>query len=183
MAWTAPMTAVANNVFTAADFNTYVRDNLLETMPAKATEAGQYFVSDGPHSLVARKIGYSTLTSSTPQIIANPSDWVDITGGTVTITTGSEALVHCVASLEQDDTDVAGILSIRVSGATTLTADDHRCRVIWDNATANNQARMGSWGRLASLNPGSNVFRLVATTGSTTTVSVSRAQLIVIPLS
>lgn len=44
MAWTTPMTAVANEIFTAAQYNTYVRDNLLETAPAKATVSSQYFL-------------------------------------------------------------------------------------------------------------------------------------------
>lgn len=39
MAWTAPMTASANGTLTAAQFNTHVRDNLLETETAKATAA------------------------------------------------------------------------------------------------------------------------------------------------
>lgn len=36
MAWTVPMTAIAGELWTASDFNVHVRDNLNETMPAKA---------------------------------------------------------------------------------------------------------------------------------------------------
>lgn len=39
MAWTTPMTAVANAVWTAAQFNSDIRDNLNETGPAKATSS------------------------------------------------------------------------------------------------------------------------------------------------
>lgn len=39
MAWTAPLTAALNGTLTAAQFNTHVRDNLLETEAAKATAA------------------------------------------------------------------------------------------------------------------------------------------------
>src|SRR5690606_12967068 len=44
MAWSAPMTAVSGSVFTAAQFNQFVRDNLNETAPARATTAGAHFV-------------------------------------------------------------------------------------------------------------------------------------------
>lgn len=181
MAWTAPMTAVANNVFTAADFNTYVRDNLLETMPAKATEAGQYFVSDGPHSLVARKP--KSASTSSAQNITGGIGWVDVTGASVTVTTGDVALVHFAARMEMDATDRAGQCSVRVSGASTLTPDDHTSRIIWDSVNAGQNSRQGSWGRLVGLTPGSNTFHLVGVTASGVTLNVSHAHLIVIPLS
>ena len=55
MAWSAPMTAVANSTFTAAQFNQYVRDNLNETAPALATAAGSYFAADGINSIAERR--------------------------------------------------------------------------------------------------------------------------------
>ncbi len=45
MAWTAPITFTSGSVLTAAQLNTYLRDNLNETAPAKFTAAGQLFVS------------------------------------------------------------------------------------------------------------------------------------------
>ena len=54
MAWSAPMTAVANTVFTAAQFNQHVRDNLNETAPAKATASGGYFVATGVNAIAQR---------------------------------------------------------------------------------------------------------------------------------
>lgn len=70
MAWTAPMTAVDGTAFTAAQFNANVRDNLLETMPAKALTVGDYFVSTGNNSIAARRpidsfIGTAQTTAST----------------------------------------------------------------------------------------------------------------------
>ena len=65
MAWTAPMTAVANAVFTAAQFNTHVRDNLLETAPAKATTTGGYFVATGTNTIVQRVASVASNASST----------------------------------------------------------------------------------------------------------------------
>jgi hypothetical protein len=53
MAWTAPGTAVGNTLLTAAFWNTHVRDNLLETAPAKATAAGQLFQATAPNAIAA----------------------------------------------------------------------------------------------------------------------------------
>jgi hypothetical protein len=45
------MTAVTNATFTAAQFNTHVRDNLLETAPAKATAADRFILTDGANAV------------------------------------------------------------------------------------------------------------------------------------
>lgn len=60
MAWTTPMTAVANEVFTAAQYNTYVRDNLLETAPGIAQFPSQYFYKLGDQ-LYANTFGSSNV--------------------------------------------------------------------------------------------------------------------------
>lgn len=66
MAWSTPMTAVANAVFTAAEYNTYVRDNLLETAPAKASGAvgtSQYFLSTAD-GLITNVAGSNLINTS-----------------------------------------------------------------------------------------------------------------------
>ena len=86
------MTAVSNTVFTAAQFNTHVRDNLNETAPAKATTAGTMFIASGANSIVERVPSTAAVTTS------------ESTGGTgygnlatpgpaVTVTTGTKAIV------------------------------------------------------------------------------------------
>lgn len=53
MTWTTPMTAVANALLTASQFNVHVRDNLLETEAARATASvgstRQVWMADGPN--------------------------------------------------------------------------------------------------------------------------------------
>lgn len=187
MSWSTPMTAVANDIFTAADFNTYVRDNLKETMPALATAAGQYFVSDGPHSLVARTPVANTPTTSPQNISGTTSytDYDDITGASVTATTGTEALVHISAYMSQSTADNAGIVSYRVSGASDLNAEDHPNRIVWDGVNTDQPTRMGSWGRISILTPGSNTFRMGGrvAVGGGTTLTVNYCHIIVVPLS
>lgn len=66
MVWTSPMTAVANEIWTAAQYNTYVRDNLLETAPAKATTGniGAVFFNDTGNHIVERPFVTNYLTTS-----------------------------------------------------------------------------------------------------------------------
>lgn len=47
------MTAVANAALTAAQWNTHVRDNLMETLPAKVNAARQIGLSTGPNAIKA----------------------------------------------------------------------------------------------------------------------------------
>lgn len=51
MSWTAPRTWVTSEVISAAIMNTHVRDNLLETAPAKASAAGQMVFSTAANAI------------------------------------------------------------------------------------------------------------------------------------
>ena len=51
MAWTSPRTWVALEVLTAALLNTHLRDNLLETAPAKVTTQGDTVYATGSSAL------------------------------------------------------------------------------------------------------------------------------------
>lgn len=180
MAWTTPMTAVANSVFTAAQFNTYVRDNLNETMVAKATAAGQYFVSDGNHSVAPR-----TPSSSTNNTLGSftSTSWTNIGNTLSSVTTGTEALVHISCWLRQSTADAVGTISYAVSGATTLSPDDHNNRINWDGVNTVQQTRMGSWSFHKNLVAGSNTFTMQGTTAiAGTTLTYNRSHIIVIPI-
>lgn len=68
MAWTAPRTWTTGEVVTASHMNTHVRDNLLETAPAKATTAGDLFVGTGANALKRLGIG-----AARKAVAANPT--------------------------------------------------------------------------------------------------------------
>ena len=51
MAWTAPMTWVAGSTVTSALLNTHLRDNLLESGPAKVTAGGDTLYATGANAL------------------------------------------------------------------------------------------------------------------------------------
>lgn len=57
MAWTTPRTYTTGELVTAAILNTHVRDNLLETAPAKVTTAGDIIVATGANGIKRLGIG------------------------------------------------------------------------------------------------------------------------------
>lgn len=57
MAWTTPRTYTTGELVTAAILNTHVRDNLLETAPAKITNIGDLLVGAGLNSLKSLALG------------------------------------------------------------------------------------------------------------------------------
>lgn len=125
MAWTAPMTAVAGAVFTAAQFNTFVRDNMAETAPAKALTSSGYFVTSDTNQISERRItqafvGASESTSSTTY------DDLPTIGPSVTVTTGIGALVCVSGRIGPNSTSNASVkMSWEVSGASVIAATDN----------------------------------------------------------
>lgn len=159
MAWSTPMTAVANSTFTAAQFNQYVRDNLNETAPAKATTSGGYFVADGVNSIAERfATGNTDLNTGT----TTSTTFTDLTGAaigpTVTVTTGTMALVFIHGQMGNSGTGSAR-MAYDVSGATTIAAADNRGNAVFGVAgvTIATGTAVLHFGGVA-LTPGSNTF-------------------------
>lgn len=157
MAWSAPMTAVANTVFSAAQFNQYVRDNLNETAPAKATGTSGYFVGTGVNAIAERRaitsleLGTGTTTSTTYTNLDAPAN----VGPTTTVTTGTAALIIVRCSLENSGAGSAR-MGYDISGATSVAATDNRGIHLFGSAGVNLGASDVSL--RTSLTPGSNTF-------------------------
>jgi hypothetical protein len=64
------MTAVSGAALTAAQWNTHVRDNLLETGPAKVSASNQFLISSGPNSLQAVSLQRPAQDVSTADLFA-----------------------------------------------------------------------------------------------------------------
>lgn len=180
MVWSAPMTAVANSTFTAAQFNQYVRDNLNETAPAKATSAGSYFVADGVNSIAERfpdsaaVLTSETTTSTTYTNLTTP-------GPSVTVETGPMAIVIVHGSMENSGAGSAR-MAYTVSGDTSLAAADNRGCGIFGSAGVNathSAVALHSGG--TALTPGSNTFTAVYRVSTGTGTFLSR-RIVVIPL-
>lgn len=132
MSWTAPMTAIAGSVFTASQFNTFVRDNLLECPAAKATTPGSYFAVTDTHQL-SERLGQSiAITSLSCQTTSTSyTDSIEVVaGGTsqgpaLTLTTNKCALVFISASLQNNSVS-SSRMAYEVSGASSLSPADNR---------------------------------------------------------
>lgn len=179
MAWTAPMTAVANTAFTAAQFNTYIRDNLLETAPAKASGEGSYFVGNGANTLIERYWG------TDPQLAegsTSSSSYTDLSGSfgpTVTAATSSRALVILTGRMRNNTTSEYAAMSFAVSGDSSIAASDDNC-LSFENSAANTDSQASVVIPLNTLTPGSNTFTTkYRSTGGTATFE--RRRITVLP--
>lgn len=157
MAWTAPMTAVANTVFTAAQFNTHIRDNLAETAPAKATAAGRIFVTTGANSIAERPLETAAISTSQTTTSVTYADLGTI-GPSVTITTGPAAIVWCSSFLQNNTSGASSHVSFDVTGATAIAASD--VEAIRFNASAVNDFMRAGITSKVVLTPGSNTFTM-----------------------
>lgn len=177
------MTAVAGSVFTAAQFNQMIRDNLNETAPAKATQAGEYFVADGANSITPRQItgatdlNQGTTTSTSFTDLDGPA----AVGPSVTLTTGSQALVFYHAQCLNSGAGSARA-SVEVSGASTIATADNRSIAtfgIADNGLG--ASTVVHYAAGLALTPGSNTFTMKYRVSSGTGTFDDR-RLIVMPL-
>lgn len=151
------MTATANSAFTAAQFNTHVRDNLLETAPAKATTSGSLFVGTGSNSIAERVVGLdvvSTEESTTSSTFVNLST----PGPMITLTTGASAIVFIGARAWNSTATGINTMGIAVSGSSTIAATDADAYIVRSNAA--NQFMRAHAAVLfeGTLTPGSNTF-------------------------
>lgn len=180
MAWTTPVTFASGQGLGAEDLNIYLRDNLSETEPAKAVQAGGWFVASDVNQVEERRVHqqlvrYTASTTST--------SFVDLTGTfgpQVTVKTGTTALIIVCAQLWNTTAGGTTLMSHAVTGVSDLAASDSFALLL-EPASAG-QALSGSyWVLREDLTPGLNTFtakyRVVAGTGS-----FMRRRVMVIPL-
>ena len=178
------MTAVAGGVFTAADFNTFVRDNLNETAVAKATTAGRIFVSTGLNELAERVPASDTNNTLSITTSTSYGDLNASSGPVVTARTGSSALVFWSARVTSDTAGQVFYVSPYVSGASTVAASDNWA-FAHEIAAANDVYRSGAQYMFTGLTPGVNNFGLQYKVGNGTGTfvnSVNLRHIFVIPL-
>jgi hypothetical protein len=172
------MTAIAGSVFTAAQFNATIRDNLAETAPAKATSPGSYFAVSDTNQITQRTPATATLNVSES---TTSTSFVDLTtlGPQVTVNTGSSALILITAEINNNTASQAGRIGITISGATSETPDG--TTVLRQETNGTSEFNRCTMARLhTALTPGSNTFRMVyAATGGT--ASFNFRNIIVMP--
>lgn len=175
MAWTSPMTFVANSVLTAAQLNTHLRDNLLETAPAKATVSGSLFVGAGANQIVERAIVSDYVAASQSTTSTTYTDLTTV-GPQVTVTTGAQALIFLYGSAINTGVG-ASLISIDITGASTISAVDNDSV----GSSAATGFRATSVYMQTGLTPGSNTFTAKYRVGSGTGTFQDR-RLTILPL-
>ena len=168
MAWSVPLTAVANATLTAAQWNASVRDNLLMTAPALATAAGNFFVSTGANSL-AQRIPVSD-TVNTQQTTTSTSYVALTTAGPTCASVVSDirVMLFMTAQMNNSGANNESIAAAAISGATTAAADDNT-GVDNQSASANSDvtcARIVRHTVTAGTNTFTMQYRVTAGTGA-----------------
>lgn len=171
------MTAVSNSVFTASQFNTFVRDNFNETAPAKATTSGAHFAVSSTNE-ISERIS-ETASVLTPETTTSTT-YTDLTtvGPTVTVETGPAAIVTVHGAIDNSGAG-SSRMSYDISGASTIAGADNRGIGVYGVAGA---------GIVASctvlhtdLTPGTNTFTAKYRVASGTGTFNSR-RIVVFPL-
>lgn len=122
MAWGTPLTAVANAALTAAQWNASVRDNLLETAPAKSTTAGGLYVGTGtPGSIAERVPALGTVFTSETTTSTSFADLATV-GPAVTVTASGWMLVMVSGSLSNNTVNASSYISYEMTGAHSSSA-------------------------------------------------------------
>lgn len=155
MAWTAPMTATTGVVFTAAQFNTHIRDNLLMTAPAVATGAGRIIATTGSKSVTERDptVGYIGDDEDTASTSYGNLATV---GPTVTVTTGPKVFVILGSYQSNTNAGLGSRMSVAVSGATTTAATDSDS--FYSESGNADDGFKGSYSTILTTTSGVNVF-------------------------
>ena len=156
------MTASSGSVFTAAQFNSSVRDNL--NAGNVVTQSGQVVVSTGANAVTARQPASAAFARSETTASASFTD-LATPGPALTAVTGGQAIVIISAQIDNTSSSAAGSASYAVSGATTVAASN-AVRIARDGLNANNPARFSSVSMQAALNAGSNTFTMKYVAGS-----------------
>lgn len=181
MAWSTPLTAVSNSTLTAAQWNASVRDNLLQTVPALASAAGQVPVGTGTNAIAMRTpTGAGVVT--TEGTASTTFTALTTAGPAVTVNTGTKAIVIVSSGLTQSLAGGFCNASFAISGATSLAASANNS-VVGYRPQATSTQQQSSVTSMPVLTPGSNTFTMQYNAGAGGgTASFFQRQITVFPL-
>ncbi|MER5252885.1 hypothetical protein [Streptomyces sp. NPDC002855] len=166
---------MATQTLKAADLNTYLRDNLLELAPAKATTEGGYFVSTGVNTIAERVPETATVLTQESTTSTSYTNLATV-GPSVTVTTGTRALVFTHCQLFNTTADTAVFASWAMTGATTRSAFD-----VTAISLDGPNCQVGDMDLLTDLTPGSTTFTMKYRVAAGTGFFLNR-KIIVMPL-
>lgn len=187
MAYTTPLTAVALSPLTAAQWNASVRDNFLETGPAKATAAGRLLVTTAAGAIaervpqVQRIVGGGQSTT-----LATFTDLTTVGPTCANVLTGTAAIYIVSAFIQNNSAGQGGYMGVAVSGASSIAADSNRALRIMSGAIGENskQSYAGMFFPASGngLTAGANTFQAKYSVVATGQATFDERELIIIPL-
>lgn len=169
------MTATENTIWTSAQWNTHVRDNLNETQVAKATAAARYIVTNGNNTLAERVPSHAVVSTSQTTTSTSYTN-LATTGPAVTVTTGTKALVFARCRFDSSNSNSV-YASYAISGATTTAASD-----TWAVRSNDTTLLTACSVKLHTVNAGSNTFTMQYKALSTATGTFADRRITVLPL-
>ncbi len=150
MAWVAPRTWVTAEVVSASLLNTHVRDNLLETAPAKAAAAGDLVYATGANAIAVLSLG-----TKGQHVVTNDAETAPAWSSGVDIIDRDMSQQESVSSTSLDvmytHSVPADILGLTGGLRLTMAGD------MLDNANANLRLRV-KFGATTVLDSGDNGF-------------------------
>jgi len=129
MVWTAPMTAIAGDIFKASQFNTHVRDNLLETeMGLPVTGDDYFFVTTGVNSISA-SIPTLSLVATSQTTTSTTYTNLTTVGPTINdLNVNNKVLISVGADMVNNTSGERCRMSVEYSNdGTTVSATDTMC--------------------------------------------------------
>lgn len=157
MAWTAPRTWVSTEIITASIMNTHVRDNLLETAPAKATAAG-LVLATAANSIVVRPPSSASVTALETTASTGYTN-IGTDGPAVSIPTGSDVFIAISARVSSTTAGALPSFAYAIAGATAISADVTRSYQA--EISNSNDVYMGTFAiTQGTLTPGTNTFQM-----------------------
>lgn len=178
MAWSTPLTAVANATLTAAQWNASVRDNLNVTPAALATTPGSIFVVTAANT-IAERTPQTALVGGSDSVTSTSYANTTTPGPSVTATTSTKALLAVSGHMTNSSGGNSVYMSIETSGATAISAADTWALEQRDSST-NGNINASRLHLETALTSGSNTFNIkYRVSGGTGTVQ--RRHITVIP--
>lgn len=172
MAWTTPLTAVANAALTAAQWNASVRDNLLETAPGISSAAGSIFVSSGTNVIAQRTVSSDTIETVQTTTSTSYTDLATTGPLIVNITTGALALLMYSAYMSNSTTNTSYV-GWDISGSTSVSTSDNTA-LRFQSGIADQALRSSNVRRLTGLTPGTQTVTLRYRCSGTTSTFANR---------
>lgn len=157
-----------------------MRDNMVETEPAKATAVSRTMVTSAPNTIAERVPTHALLSASQTTTSTTMTDLTTVGPVVGPLTTGPFAIFMVSAFISNTTALAGGYMGCAVSGATTLAADTTRALRIISGAASENakQAYIG----MVSLNAGANTFTAKYAQIGAGTAAFSTRELVVFPL-